>query len=178
MRVYWKIDTGKETLFTAYAVIKVVDKKTGIAYFPGEMLALKKSEAPKVLIEDTGKYDLHIKEEKFHFERRGLFGKQKVVTQFNGGSFQKELTGLNGFWEIVGTSPVIYTQKICDLLRDKETKQLYKRGELKIWWDEDYPMPLAEHMERFDFIYFAKDAPMTQEEYTREIWARGFFRKR
>ena len=178
MRVYWKIKVGKETLYTAYAVTKVVDKKTSTAYIPGEMVVLKKNEAPKVLVEDTGKYDLYIKEEKFHFERRGLFGKQKVFTQLDGGSFRKEFTGMNGFWKIEGTSPVIYTQKACDLIRDKETKQLYKRGEIKIWWDENYPMPLAEHMDRFDFIYFVNDAPMTQEDYTREIWARGFFRKR
>lgn len=178
MRVYWKIETEKETLYTAYAVTKVVDKKTYKEYVPGEMAVLKKNEAPKVLVEDTGKYDLHIKEERFHFERRGLFGKQKVFTQLSGREFCKEFTGMNSFWEIEGTSPVIYTQKACDLFRDKETKQLYKRGEIKIFWDEDYPMPLAEHMDRFDFIYFVKDAPMTQEDYAREIWARGVFRKR
>ncbi len=180
MRVYWKIKGTRAPLYTTYRVEKIVDKTTLSSYFPGDMVVFKKNEAPKALAENDDRYQLFVKQSEFHIERRGLFKKQKVYTQLPGDAMREEIIGKKGFYVIEGIVPPIYTSKACDIVRDKVTKQEYRRGDMKIWWTEDYPMPLAEHLDKFDFIYFIHEdeRPMTQDDYTREIWARGLFRKR
>ncbi len=178
MRVYWVLKGSAGSLYTAYKVDMVKDKQTEEIYYPEKIVALPKDQAPKTLAEQSDRYELFIKKEEFHMERRGLFGKQKVFTQISGAKGNPELTGLNGFWPIEGYSPLLYTRKACDLFRDKKTKQVYRRGKIQIFWSEDYPLPLAEHLNVFDFIYYIKDAPLTQEDYSREIWASHLFGKR
>ena len=177
MRVYFKLKDTKEPLYTAYAVNRVKDKQTGKIYYPGEMIVRKKDQAPQKLVDYDDRYELDIRKEAFHMERRGLFGRRKVITQLSGSVTQKEYVGMKGFWVIEGYNPPLYTAKACDLFRDKATKQEYRRGEMQIYWTEDYPFPLAEHLNKFDFIYFEQDRPMTRDDYAREIWAGSLCRR-
>ncbi|MDE7453572.1 MAG: hypothetical protein K2N22_04110 [Clostridia bacterium] len=178
MRVYWLIEGLDKPLYTAKAARLVKDKETGKEYKLGKMVALKKSNAPKILAEDTGKYEFYRRMEEVHYEKAGLFRKRKVVTKAALQTIQKELTGIQYFWIIDGYSPKTYTKKACDLVRDKATGKTYKRGDFVKFADEEYPFPLAEHTDNFDFIYDADScSPMTQEDYMGEIWVNTLFGK-
>lgn len=176
MRVYWLIGELEKPLYTAKAVRIIMDKQTGKEYTPSRMEFFKKNDAPKVLAEDTGKYDFFPMQRESHIEKVGLFRKRTVITKVSLPIDQKELMGVQGFWPIEGFEPITYTNKACDRIRCKATNKEYKLGKRVLFKDENYPFPLAEHTDKFDFIYYGTpNTPMTQEDYACEIWVNHLF---
>jgi hypothetical protein len=84
---------------------------------------------------------------------------------------------LFGLWKIENLN--LYTNKAVDYIRDKQTKKEYKRGERIFFRNEDTtPFPLAEHTNKYDFIYEMDDSSnLTTNDYLREISVFSFFKK-
>lgn len=170
MRLYWIIEGLANPLYTAMAAEKVRDKETGQEYKLEKFVVLKKQDAPKILAEDTGKYEFRPRIEESHTEKAELFRKRKVITKLALPLHQEEVMGSKGYWIIEGIVPPLYTDEPCDFVRSKETGKKYKRGQRKLFKDENYPLPLAEHLDKYDFIYESRGTTMTQEDYIREMW--------
>lgn len=56
MRAYWTVEGFEEPTFTALPAKAIVDTETDQQYPTSNMVFLKRSEAPKKLIEDDRKY--------------------------------------------------------------------------------------------------------------------------
>ena len=183
MRAYWTVEGFKERKFTALPAREIIDTKTGQRYPTSNMVFLKRSEAPKKLIEDEHKYDYVLLRDESHLEKKGLFRKITVVTKvYPTQDFQREdPCKSHGLWVIEGLTPTIYTNKACDFIRDRKTGKLYKRGEMVLFKkEEDYPdfnNSVAEYSGKFDIIYNTVfnqqygSGEMSQTDYLRGIWA-------
>ena len=186
MRAYWLLEGVEEPLYTAYPARIVIDKKTGREYQTGKMVFLKKSDAPKNLIEnEEGRYDYVLLRDEEHVE--GKIRKRTVITKsFPTKDFQRQdVCRLLGFWIIKGLNPTTYTRKACTYIRDKATGKKYKRGKCVLFRaEEEYPdfANLAEYSGKYDIVHNcvinqSTSGGMTQEDYVREIWMQNVFKK-
>ena len=186
MRAYWRIEGVNKPLYTALPAKVVIDKKSGRKYQTGEMIFLKKADAPKKLIEDeVGRYDYIPLRNESHIE--GFFRKITVITKtFPTADFQrKDQSGSSGLWVIDGLTPTTYTAEPCTFIRDRVTGKKYKRGKYILFHnEEEYPdfANLAEYSGKYDIIYNwvfkqTTSGDITQEDYVREIWTQSLFKK-
>lgn len=187
MRAYWTVQGFEEPTFTALPAKAIVDTETDQWYATSNMVFLKRSEAPKNLIEENHKYSYIPLQNEYHIEKKGLFRKIKVTTKiYPTSEFQtKDPCRLLGLWVVEGCDPIVYTDQYCAFIRERETGKLYKLGERVIFRkEEEYPdfYSLAEYSGKFDFIsnnitnQNTYNETMTPTDYLREIWVQNLFK--
>lgn len=183
MRAYWPI-VGLEPLMTAYSAGVVVDRKTGKEYPTGDIVFLKKCDAPKQLVENlSDKYKFICAKEEKHIETEGFFRhKITVITKTVKPPFEGD-QNLTLFWVIEGLKPTVYTSRACTWVRDRKTGKKYKRSEKgEIFRDESFPevSQLAEYSGKFDIIYDHVSqstlSSLSSEDYLRDIWVTKLFK--
>lgn len=181
MKLFWKVLGLKKNCYTGKAVSFVVDKKNGKRYEIGEAKWYQKKDYPKNLLEDVllnhkgdCRYAFHYalpfsSKEKEYIERKGFFRKERCVTSpFCASTFECELPDVGAFWVVEELN--MYTAKAADFIRDKETGKEYPRGELKFFSDGIFPFPLAEHTDKYEFIYELSDNVSTDSDLLRELF--------
>ena len=175
MKIFWEILGVKKKLYTGRAVKYIIDTKDGKKYYTGEGRLYKKKEYPPNLAENIwGRYNFYYGVPTFRepdqIETKGFFGKtRRIYTSSDPKSLEAEFLNFFGLWKIDGLD--IYTNKAVDYIRDKNTGKEYRRGEIKLFYNEDIrPFPLAEHTDRYEYIYEDNNyfAPTT-DDYLREI---------
>ena len=83
---------------------------------------------------------------------------------------EREFLSFFGLYKIEGLD--VYTNQAVDYLRDKQTGIEYRRGERKVFYNEDQtPFPLAEHTDKYEYIYEDNVDVMQRKErdYLKEI---------
>jgi hypothetical protein len=162
MKMFWKVLGMENDFYTGKACYQIVDRKNGISYEIGEGQLFLKKDYPKNIIENISdffegklRYGIYYKfsDQPDRVEKKGFFGKSRLIyTKVHPQQLETEYIGLFGLWEIEGLD--VYTDIGADYIRDKTTGKEYKRGERKLFRDEDMtPFPLAEHTDKYEFIF-------------------------
>ena len=194
MKQFWEILGLKKKLYTGKAAAYVIDKKDGARYEVGAGKWCTTKEYPKNLLENIclpstkePRYEFHYAIPRFkeaeRIEKKGFFGKtRRIVSPFCAETLEKEFPDCTGFWKIEELG--LYTAQAAQFIRDKKTKKEYRQGNYR-WFanKEDFPFPLAEHTDAFEFIYeFDNSCSWTEKDALREIRSSFFtdllFRKK
>jgi hypothetical protein len=180
MKMFWEVLGVNKKLYTGKAVEYIIDNRNGKKYFLGTGRFYKKQEYPINLAENIWEHSKNRPRYEFFYnlpwhlepdkiEKNGFFRKKrKVYSTFNSRELEKEYLGILGFWKIDGLD--LYTGKAADYIRDKKTGIEYRRGEMELFSEENFPFPLIEHTDLYEYIYETNEAcSLTQEDYLREI---------
>ena len=175
MKIFWEILGTKKKLYTGMAVKYVIDKKNGKKYYTGNCRLYKQKEYPKNLAENQWEqydfcYGVPAFQQPDRIEKKGWFGQsRRIYSSVSPKTLEKEYLEIFGLWKIEELD--LYTGMGIDYLRDKATGKEYSRGEMKLFkGEDDTPFPLAEHTNRYEYIYEINNFyGLTTEDYLREI---------
>lgn len=85
---------------------------------------------------------------------------------------------IKGLWLLLNSSPKLYTNRVADIIRDRQTGKEYVRGRRVLFHGENIEVPKTiEELEpnRWEFILNTDDGPseMSAADYAREIYVQG-----
>ena len=181
MKLFWEV-LGMRNTYTGFALKYVIDNKSGKRYNIGEGRLYKKKDYPKMLLEDRQElfngrlryscyYGIAVEQKPDRIEKKGVFGaNRRVYATVNPKTKEREFLSFFGLYKIEGLD--VYTNQAVDYLRDKQTGIEYRRGERKVFYNEDQtPFPLAEHTDKYEYIYEDNVDVMQRKErdYLKEI---------